>query len=110
MDLREAGIAEQRAPLVRAPDGGGVARLRHRGEIEDVAVAAGGQDDGVGRIALQLAVHHVPGDDAPRLPVHQDKVEHLAPGVELHLARLRSGGQSAEYAPSSSCCPVWPRA
>ena len=43
MDLREAGIGEQRAALVGAPDGRGVAAIGVGGEVEDVAVAAGGQ-------------------------------------------------------------------
>ena len=51
VNLRVAGIGEERAALVGAPDGGDVAALGVGGEIEDVAVAAGGQHDGVGRVA-----------------------------------------------------------
>ena len=50
MDLGEAGVGEERAALVRTPDGGGVAALGVGGEIVDVAVAAGGEDDRVGDV------------------------------------------------------------
>ena len=35
---------------------------------------------------LGLAVDEAPRDDAARLPVDDDDVEHLRPRVELHLA------------------------
>src|SRR6266481_2739118 len=44
MELREAGIAQEGALLVRAPDRGGVGALGVRRQIEDVAVAAAGDD------------------------------------------------------------------
>ena len=77
VDLGEAGIGEQRAALVGAPDGGGVGALGVGREIEDVAVAAGGEDDGVGDVGLDLAGDQVARDDAARLAVDDDEVEHL---------------------------------
>ena len=77
MDLREAGIGEQRAALVRAPDGGDVGALGVGGEIVDVAVAAGGEDDRVGDVTLDLAGDQVARDDAAGRAVDHDQVEHL---------------------------------
>ncbi len=88
VDLREAGIAEKRPALVRAPDRGRVAGLRVGREVEHVAVPAGRQDDGVARVRFELPVHHVPRDDAARAPVDQHQVEHFAPREELHPAPL----------------------
>ena len=86
VNLGEAGIGEQRAALVRAPDGGGVAALGVGGEVVDVAVAAGAEHDGVGEVALDLAGDQVAGDDAARAAVDHDQVEHLGAREHLHLA------------------------
>ena len=77
MDLREAGIGEQRAALVRAPDGGGVRALGVGGQVVDVAVSAGAQHHGVGDVRFDLAGDQVARDDAARLAVDHDQVEHL---------------------------------
>src|SRR5271157_2045817 len=77
MNLGEAGIGEESAALVGAPDGGGVAALGIRGEVEDVAVAAGGQDDGVGDVDFNFAVVERAGDDAAGLAVDDDEVQHV---------------------------------
>ena len=47
------------------------------GEIVDVAVAAGGQDHGVGHVRFDLAGDQVARDDAARVAVDHDQVEHL---------------------------------
>ena len=71
------GIGERRAALVRAPDRGDVAALGVGRQIEDVAVAAGAEHDGVGGVRLDRAGHQVARDDAARAAVHDDEVEHL---------------------------------
>jgi hypothetical protein len=101
VDLRVAGIREAGAALVGAPDGGGVGAPGVGREIEDVAVAAGGKDDGVGgRVTGDFAGDEIAGDDALGLAVDQDEVEHLLVGVQLHapcrpcgtaLSRRRGG-------------------
>ena len=55
VDLGEAGVGEVGAAPVRPPDGGGVGVLGVGRQVEDVAVAAGGQDDGVGEVGGDLA-------------------------------------------------------
>src|SRR4030095_8501303 len=69
VDLREAGVREARALLVRAPDRGGVRALRVRREEEHGPVAARAQDNRVAEVRLELPGDHVPGDDAARVPV-----------------------------------------
>ncbi len=54
MNLREAGIGEQRAALVRAPDGGGVGTFGVGRKIVDVAVAAGCQNHRVGDMQTRI--------------------------------------------------------
>ena len=87
MDLRVAGVGEVRALAVRPPGGGDVAALGVGGEVEDVAVAAGGEHDGVGHLGADLAGDQVPDDDAAGLAVDEDQLQHLVPGVHLHVAQ-----------------------
>src|SRR5213075_301269 len=68
MDLRVAGIGEIGTAPMRAPDRGGIRRLRVGGEVEDVRVAAGAEDDGVAGVRIDRAGDHVAGDDALGLP------------------------------------------
>ena len=82
--LREAGVAEERAALVRAPCRGGIAHFRVRREEEDVAVAPGGEYDGVPLVGFEPPVDHVARDDPACLPAGDDEVEHLAPLEEFH--------------------------
>ncbi len=86
MDLGEAGIGEKSAALVGAPDGGGVAALGVGGKIEDVAVAAGGEDDGVGHVDFDFAVVERAGDDAAGLAIHNDEVQHVHARIHFHRA------------------------
>src|ERR1035437_3024191 len=86
VDLGEARIGEQRALLVSAPDGGGVAALGVRRKIVSVAVTAGAQDDGIGHVGFDLAGDEVAGDDAAGVAVDHHQVEHLVARVHLHLA------------------------
>ena len=95
VNLREAGIGEERAAFVRAPDGGGVRAFGVGGEVVDVAVAASGEDDGVGEMHAELAGDEIAGDDAAGLAVDDDEVEHLGArdhgdlaGVDLALEGL----------------------
>ena len=73
MDLREAGVGEAGAALVRAPDRRRVGAPRVGREVEDVAVAAGRQHDGVGRVPAELARHQVAHDDALGVPVRRPR-------------------------------------
>ena len=60
VDLREAGVREERAALVRAPGRGHVGVHRIGREVIRRAVAAGRQNDRVARVALDLAGDQVP--------------------------------------------------
>src|SRR5690606_2594058 len=86
VDLGVAGVAEVGALAVRPPGGGDVAAHGVGRQEEHVAVAAGGEHDGVGHVGLDLAGDHVPGDDAPGAAVDEDDLQHLVPGVHLHGA------------------------
>ncbi len=55
MNLGEAGVGEQRAALMGAPDSGGVGTLGVGGEVVDVAVTARAQHHGVAEVRLDLA-------------------------------------------------------
>ncbi len=87
VDLGEAGVGEVRAAPVGAPDRRRVGVLRVGGQVEDVAVAAGGQHHRVREVAGDLAGDQVAGDDAAGAAVDHDQVEHLGAGVHLHVAR-----------------------
>src|SRR6185436_12939699 len=53
------------------------------GEIEDVAVAARREHDGISRVALDFASDEITDDNALRVPSDHNEVEHLA--VRVHL-------------------------
>lgn len=93
VDLGEAGVGEVRAAPVGAPDGGGVGVHGVRRQVEDVAVAAAGQDDRVGEVGVDLPGDEVAGDDAAGLAVDDDQVEHLGTGVQFDVARGDLPGQ-----------------
>jgi hypothetical protein len=95
MDLRIARVGKERSTLVGAPDGGHIGALGVGGEIVDVAVAAGAQDDRVGKVRGDGAGDQVAGDDAAGLAVDDDEVEHLrarvhgdGAGMDLAFERL----------------------
>ena len=96
VNLRVAGIGEAGAALVGAPDGGGVGAARVGREIEDVAVAAGREHDGIGAVAGDLAGDQVADDDALRVAVDDDEVEHLG----VACAARRRPRRSCARAPS----------
>ncbi|CAB4960892.1 unannotated protein [freshwater metagenome] len=86
MDLRVTGVREVRPALRGLPGGGRVGAHRVRREVEGVGVAARGDDDAVGGVALDRARDQVAGDDAAGDAVDQDDVEHLVAVVDRHVA------------------------
>ncbi len=93
VDLGEARVGEVGAAPVRPPDRGGVGVLGVGGEVEDVAVAAGGEHHGVGGVTGDLAGDQVAGDDPARPAVDHQQVEHLGAGVQLHVPGRDLPGQ-----------------
>lgn len=87
VDLGEAGVGEVGAAPVRPPDRGRVGVHGVRREVEDVAVAAAGQDDGVRVVRVDPAGDQIPRHDAARPPVDHDQVEHLGARTHLDVAR-----------------------
>ena len=83
VNLRVAGIGEERALLVGAIGGGDVAAAGVGREIKNVAVAAGGEDDGIGRVPADFAGDQIADDDALGVAVDDDEIEHL--GLRKHL-------------------------
>ena len=85
MNLRVAGVAEERAALVRAIRGGDIAPLGVRREIENVAVASRAEQDRVSGVAADLTGHHVPDHDALGVAVDQHQIEHFRARKHLDL-------------------------
>src|SRR5205823_9410434 len=52
-----------------------------------------GEDDGVGAVAADLARVEVPGDDAARLTVLDDEIEHLGPRIHRDRAETDLAGE-----------------
>ena len=86
VNLRVARIGEQRPALVRAPRRRDVRVHRVGRQVVGGAVAAGRQQHRVRGVLLDLAGHQVAADDAPRLAVDDDEVEHLAAREKRHRA------------------------
>ena len=91
MDLGVARVGEQGAAAVGPPGGRRVAVDRIGRQVEDRAVSAGGQDHGVGLVALDLAGHQFAGDDAAGLAIDDHQVQHLVAREHGH----RAGGDLA---------------
>ena len=66
VDLREAGIGKECSAFMRAPDGGNVGALGVCRKIEDVAVAAGGENHSISDMGIDFTCDQVAGDDAAR--------------------------------------------
>ena len=88
VDLGVAGVGERSALLVRPPGGRDVAGLGVGRQEVDVAVAAGAQQHGVGRVGAHLAGQQVPGDDALGAAVVHHDVLDVHAVVELHGAEV----------------------
>jgi hypothetical protein len=86
VDLGVAGVGEQGALAVGPPGSGDVGGHRVGGQVVHVAVAAGGQHDGMSRVGVHLAGEHVANHDALRRAVLGDDVEHVGAVVKRDLA------------------------
>jgi hypothetical protein len=84
VDLREAGIGEESALPVCSPGGRRVATLGVRRQVESVAVATGGEHDGIGHVGFDLPRHHVASHDAASRAVDDDELQHLVAWEALH--------------------------
>ena len=82
------GFANSAPALVSAPGGGHVRVHRVGGQVVGRAVAAGRQQHGVGGVALDFAGREVAADDAARLAVDDDDVEHFAAREQLDRLRV----------------------
>ena len=83
MNLRETGVREGRAALMRAPDGGAVRPLGVGRKIKNVAVAAGCQYHRVCDVGFYFPGDEIAGDDTTRAPVDHHKIQHF--GARQHL-------------------------
>ena len=88
MDLGEAGVREERAPLVRPPSGGHVGVHGVGRQVVDRAVSARAEQHRLPFVTLELAGNQVSGDDAPRLAVDEHQIEHFAAGEQRDGARI----------------------
>ena len=95
VDLRVAGVGERRALLVGPPGRGHVAGLGVGRQEVDVAVPAGAQQHGVGRVGAHLAGEQVAGDDALR-PVRRGR---RRPGHPCGCRAARCRGGSGAPSP-----------
>ena len=79
VNLRVAGMLRYGCALfvARTPDGGDVAALGVGREIENVAVTARGQNDGVSSVGGQFSGHKVVAMMLAGMAVDGDEVEHF---------------------------------
>src|SRR5690606_27940516 len=94
---------------VGPPDGGRVGALGVGREIKNVSVAAGCEDDDMGRMRLDLTIDKIARDDAARLAVHHDEIEHLVTREHLNgsgfdLPRERRIRAKEKLLPRLSAC------
>ena len=87
MDLGEAGVGEQRATLVGAEGGCDIAATGVRREVEDIAVTAGAEQDGIGRMAGDFTRIQIADDDSLRVAIDQHEIEHFRARKHFHRAQ-----------------------
>jgi len=73
--LDEAGVSHVGAAAHGFPCGGHVGAHGIGREVVDIAVAAGGEDDGVGAVAFELAGEEVADDDTTGLAVDEYDID-----------------------------------
>ena len=84
MNLRVARIAKTGPALVGAPTGRDVRAAGVGGQIVDVTVPAGRQNDRIGAVPGDFAGLQIADDDALGMAVDHHQVQHLGVGVGLH--------------------------
>jgi len=80
MNLREAGISEKCSTFVGAPTSGDVRAFGVGGQIINVAISSAGEDYRIREMHAEFARNQIAGDDAARLPVDDDEIEHFRSG------------------------------
>ena len=78
-------------------------------EVVDVAVATGGQHDGMGGVRADLTREQVAGDDADGTTVLDDDIEHLDACVHRHGAELHLPGEGLIRAEQQLLTRLTPR-
>src|SRR5574344_129240 len=83
VNLRVAGVREESSLLVCLPGRAHVGTLGVGGEVEHVAVTAGGEADRVADVAFEFAGHHVAHHDSAGVTVDDDEILHVAAGEQF---------------------------
>src|SRR6266705_3202459 len=83
MDLGETGIGEERAFFISAIRRGDVAAAGVRGEIKNISVTAGGENDRVTGEVVDLTSAQISGDNSLGVSINNHHVEHF--GLRKHL-------------------------
>ena len=87
MNLRVAGIGEAGAALVGAPTGRDVGTAGVGGQVVDVAIAAGGENDRIGAVPGDFACLQVADDDALGVAIDHHQIEHFGVGMGVNPTR-----------------------
>src|SRR4029077_11917976 len=85
MNLRKTRVPEQGTAAVGSPYGSTVGCLGVSRKIEHIRVPSCRQNDHVGRMALDLPVHQVPGHNAARSAIVDHNIEQ--PSADMHCPR-----------------------
>ena len=86
MDLGEARVRHVGTFLVSSESSHDVASHRIGGEVENVALSAGRENDGSGSVAFDLPGAEVAGHDPLGMTVDQNEVHHFGAGVHFDPA------------------------
>ena len=77
MNLRKGWIGKKRAPFVSAVRGRNIAAARISREIKYVSVSAGGEDNGLGCVGVDLSGAQAAGDNSLGVSIDNYQIEHL---------------------------------
>src|SRR5271166_2294160 len=94
VNLRVTGIGQGGAFFVGAPNRGGVATLGVGRKIKNVTVTAGGEHNRVGSVGGKLPGDQVAHNDAARMAVDGNEVEHFGARIHFDFALADLPGQS----------------
>ena len=86
MNLSVARVGHVGAAFVSPEGGHDIAAHGVGGEVEDVAVSAGGKDDGISSVGSDFTSDEVTNNNAFGVPIDNNNIEHLGASVHFDAA------------------------
>src|SRR5690606_4943889 len=87
VDLGKTRIGKKSSPFMGFPSGRGIAAHGVGGQIKDVSIASGAEQDGMTEMAFQLSGNQISNDHSPGLPINDHQIQHFMAGILFHITQ-----------------------